>query len=1319
MKHRSYKNTNLIVWIVIILGFSFLYFSYFFVYIPGQEARLKQRAFRILKEYGSNISDKHNYFSNHFKNYVLFYGIKHYGFEKAFKNVESINKEVYDIIDDLFEVITDSASFEKKEIPDSFQIAGNQMYLQFHKKIAEKNNAKIDSLIKVNVKNTLRKNGLLINIPVNLFMDGLKFDHLFENIVLFDSLEVFYNSNEDVLIDINYPEALCDSIEGMQGGTYLKLDVRGENKHVMIMPVHFIAKKFFLAGFIPDTKYRDITRTINSQLLIFLAGILLLVLIGMPVLKVIFLSPNERLKAVDASSSVFSAVLGTGLLILLSISFIKQQFSDSLSSGSRIQLVSDLLYSNVKSDINSIKQLYCSINDLALKRNKQACSGSIVLSGVDPILSELVDSHLVRNGNFLQDSLMKDKFSAYNIKLNSGSKFLRYPNLHSPFPLNEILLVNDSGKISKAITRTPFSDLVEIDLSERNYYTNIKDTSLAWVSRNNYKYYIESIQSYNTGKGETAISFYTTAFDSAVPVLAITSVIPSLYYQVVPKDVEFLVVDDKGNVLYHSIKSKNLHENFLEECELDYRLTKAVDLRIEDKFELDYNGKKWLARILPFEDTPLFHITLIDQSPVNNKNARVFLFSFYFFVVSILLLLIAILIKRWIFPARQENGFSWFLMWLNFQYVKHKQYKKLIGLLVLSVILQVAGIFSLENPLSVLFYQFFFMVYVLYISMLVLKRQEISNKHFNYGILFILGILLIQILLSWTIDLMNKLMFLGVVFLIVVYVTKGVLVNLEDDEEGVKLGIKKKQNFYLLYLFLLLSNLAVVPVIQLYFSVKNTEDRLWQQEQMFKVANDNIALKLQYEDHKAPWFEKIQGNNIDYMKVSYESPPDEPEDTALITNSDKIYSSLYDPITKGYFPLELFKGRNYTNEWELSDSIIYTKAGKEGAVKVISGGKAGADYLLLISVIVIACILILGFIGLLLKFLATVIFNLHPQKNPEEDKEWSEVITNPENRRILLKAFNGDCYFRKSADFLYANNEKASAKKKDSDRKPVFISQILDGEVKLQEVLNSQPVIWLSGIDNYIYQIDKHESLLSTIMQVNRNSEKRVVVDLPFDIELINEYYDEYISENELKTEFTAQLFELRKRWNHVFRNYYEYNGYIDLKSHKKAEKETMNYKRENLNIDECIPELKAAPELRFNLIWANLTSKEKITLYDLADDGLLNRKNKTTIKNLIDKGLIVSNGNLKLFSDKFREYVLKQLTPSKIKTIERDLGLKGQWRNIRYLILLILIPLGAFIFMSQGISMEKIFGIIGGALAAITGLLRLFDTSTFKNSAS
>jgi hypothetical protein len=206
----------------------------------------------------------------------------------------------------------------------------------------------------------------------------------------------------------------------------------------------------------------------------------------------------------------------------------------------------------------------------------------------------------------------------------------------------------------------------------------------------------------------------------------------------------------------------------------------------------------------------------------------------------------------------------------------------------------------------------------------------------------------------------------------------------------------------------------------------------------------------------------------------------------------------------------------------------------------------------------------------------------------------------------------------------------------------------------------------------------------------------------------LDEYYDDYIAAGQLTAKDLTDIFKLRKRWKVIFEDYISYNGF--LAQGEVTENET---KLPEEQLKKC---RKMHPELCFFNIWKNLTNYEKIVLYDLADDGLLNRNNRKIINQLTEKKLIVFNSYPGLFSSGFRDFIYQHITKNEIKTIEEKLEIKGSWKNAKYLILMILIPLAIFIFISQGMTIEKSFGIFAGIVGAITALMKLFESSVFSS---
>ncbi len=1290
-KPKIFRNVNYLGWVVVVLAFLFIYFSYFFIYIPKKEAQLQQKGFRILNEYGSNMLDKHKYFETHFRNYGSFYSIKYLidsafivkkdsndiDVDKALK-LENVLKGLQSYVNTI-ETETDSSRANnetKKELLLSFRFENNDQELasEFEKFYRSIKNETTKALI-------LNKD-FSYEVPISDFMQNLKFDELFENIILFDASKVYYNTKPGNLAEINNPKALCDSAAKQQGGVYEKLNISGRDKHVMILPVDFAGKKFCIAGFIPDVDYQNKTRTINKQLLMFIATVLMLVFASMPILKIFFIDDRERLKARDATNNAISMLFGIGLFLLLIIAFSKKQFVDTTIQHRRIHAISDSLCANVMGDIDSIKTLGKAI----VKAEKSGDSelANKVISAFDTVA-------------FTQDS-----------------------NMVSPFPLNEIILMDKEGIVKKAYTSTPFSDIVKVNLKERQYFINIENVNNSWPNSDGLNFYIESIKSFNTAKYETAISFRTT--DPEMPVLAITSKIPSLYSQVLPNDIEFVVINKTGRVLYHSIQEKNLHENFVLECESDLRLINAIRLNAEDETIVKYNEKKWLARITPIKDTPFYHITLLDLNQADNKNARIFLITFYFLVVSIVLMIFGLLIIRWITRAfNEKQKHKWFMNWLVLKPRKHFIYKRLSVILTVLIVFQLFGFWFADNPVAQFVYQLIFLTFTLFLSMVFLNitdTEKIETAWFDFFTEFLVLLAIIfQIVvfafvdnLRWS-QIIPLVSLIGIIIWNYKFFVKDNLQNLiiRDDKE---IPLNNKGT-YLIFLFLFLTSISGIPVLRYYFSIKNMEEKQWHLEQLIKVGSDNINLhsETEYRKNDADWFKRVQGNKLDNLEVTYidEVKNFDASQSEHIENSSiakQVYDLLPDPITNWYNKPKLSTQTDYVVSNFRNDTLYFKKGEHSGAVKVKYADHKRYFTVVNYIILVFFVLLVICFsVWNLLKFLAKVLLNLNQEKPDIPNGSWLDILKNNDEKRILLNSFNGSDYLARSKEYLNQSGGNKNA------LKIIQVSEITEPGFQCEPILKSSAItIWVCGFNQILNEIDKHEELLSFLIKLNQCNQIRVIVDLSFDIALINEFYDDYMEENELSSEQATKLYLLRKKWNNLFDGYLSYNGYIN-------QMKSGNSGLLRVEDDYLAEQTGTGLELQFSKIWTNLTSFEKIVLFDLADDGLLNRKNKTMIQKLIDKRLIVTDPEPAFYAEDFRDFVIKHMKAKEVKAIENKLGLKGSWHNAKYLILLILVPLAAFVIISQGISIEKVFGIFAGGLAIITGIIRLFDSNSFKAS--
>ena len=1301
------------------------------------------------------MSGKNDYYKNHIENYRLYYAIRYFKKSNQIIDNKSIQdsstfSEIKKVIEGLYDYVDCQERTTNK--PDTsliFTDHENRSFLNYNAQLKQRTDTVWQNSIKeignyyqitaadtalLSKKDSLmlfaalfENNQLQYYVPIDELMDGLKFDQLFENIVLFDKSRVYYNSKQEIVTDITRPDALSDSVEHHQGGIWESLKIRGKEKQVMILPFDFLGTRFYFAGIISNVQYKSKTRTIDSQLIILVAVLLLLILIGMPILKIIFIGKNERLKSTDASASLISSVFGTGLLILMMIGIVKHKYIDHPRIEDRIIDISNILSKNVTNDIDSIVDLYKSISfNNEIKNETDSVSikkDNIKITSPYPYLfkSENRELNFYRLGyEYLNWAMYKKYYKSSTLanfaveKLSQNDKkFHLYTEeqLNGMFPINEIILIDKNGTISKAVTRTQFSELVPVNLSQRNYFINAKNASSSWPINDSLRFYIESIKSYNTGEGETAISFHNFKSDE-IPAIAITSSIPALYDQVLPKDVEFLIINASGKVLYHSIKSKSLHENFLDECNFDEQLQNAINYRTEGIFHVDYNEKKWMLRIIPLENTPLFHITLIDMSQNNNKNARIFLFTFYFLIVLLIIIWIGMLILRWGTTintpiVRRE----WFLDWILFKPEKYPIYFILAVIMLILIIVQLFGIRATDKPVSVLIYQTIFVSYSSFVSLILLKRGDLifrqlyKKEYFPENLILLIDLILIIFSLFMLNNLIATILSIAVLVLLTANLPV-TLTSLKSTVINKKISSENKKRIYLLFLLFWLVSMSGVPVIQFYKSVKYQEDQIEKQEQLFTVAKRNLLL---YDDfyrfRDTPWLKAIQGNGLNHLKVEFREPkydaiPHLADSKGKKTISDFLYANLPDPVTNNLDKSVFTNDSNYKDrEWIKNDTIlIYSKHGTHGVVSVTSDPSFKPKTYWNFTYLVIAV-----FIGILLwiilKYVASEILNIRLESPKITKADWIKTLfKESSSQQFLLQSYNPDYYLEVTRKFTEGNKSY----------KKVFLKawELADEKYNIPTVYyNPDYLLWISGLDQLVYEIDKHELFLSRIFEMSKLSSAKIVIEFPFSFDYIDEVYKEFLSENKTEKDKTVQIDSLKKKWNLTFRNYIEFNGFYPPDENKKS-------KKSHLSSSETT-------DLQCDFIWNNLTNHEKVVLFDLADDGLVNIKNKLIINRLIQKNLISLEPAPKFVSNNFRNYILKNLSQETVKMLEGKIGLKKKWKNMRYLILFILIPLAAFIMISQGISIEKIFGIFTGILAVITGVARLFDSQLFKHSAS
>ena len=1153
-------------------------------------------------------------------------------------------------------------------------------------------------------------------VPMTTFMEHLKFDKLLNNIVLFCDTSIIYNSSPEVIQDITNPGMLADTVKKMQGGLIQKINIRGETNHVMVLPIDFLGNRLYLAGFITETGFRQKTRHINSQFLIILGGIFLLLLFSMPILKIFLISRNEPLHSRDCTAGTFSLIIVAGFSILIVVSVMKHYVVDKHYLQERIENISNTLYNNVICDFNLIKDLYQGIIE-----HENTSKDSIESLGT---LIKTVNAAFTGSNNNFRD-----------IPVDYQKKGL---------PLNEIFLIDSIGEISKAVTSTGLSGLVPSNLEKRRYYSYLKDNSgKSWTYKNSYdtiqKYYIESLKSYNSGEKEVAFSFRLSEKASknfGTKILAITSPLPSLYSQILPEDMIFMIINDNGDVLFHSNKSKNLHENFLAECSENKYLEGLLKHRVTDITRIVYNEKQWLARVYPIEDAPLFHITLIDLQHTYNKNARILIYTFYFMLATFILILIGTGIIQLSNPDISKSlSKQWLFYWLQFSEENRESYLQLLVIQTAILLCQIAGILISDKPVTMFIYQMFFIVISVYFAMSILKYDQNgkAEKRSTTPALPQIILILIMLILTGVLIYLNQKPILALPFalLIVLVLLTG---RLKRIDKTLSQGYSTKTIFHI-YVFTWLICISAIPALQYYQSAKEQEEDLWKRHKLEYIAMKNLNMVHEYKEgmENEKWYKRITGDTLDYLKISYKTDKENCKlrtykgEACELSPADRFYSRLPDPLTKGNHLTGLLYNRSTHTEWwrkSGNDSIIclrvndnkliYSKPGYEKYISVeqTRSIKLGAGKWFLYFTVPI--LLVIALLWYLFRYVSRFILRTVTVdwKEPAVPG-WENVIGNDNIKQILLCSLTGEQYLEETRNHI---KEKSRSVK--NHKKPELLVAGIKEIIEEMKKPGYQyvDIIWIKGIGKLIKDPEAFVNQLPDLYQLTSDNKAKMIIEIPFGLDYLREYYESLLKESTLEKGEKALIESTICKIDELFSSFYIYTGkFIPEETDAVSSSTDSNQTGNTREDDERQQASYYAFKSRYRHIWNNLTSLEKLTLTDLSADGMINFKNKHSIDQLRIKGLIELTPDPAITCNNFQRFLTNDIDREETKKIQDNLGKQGKWHNNRYLILLAIIPLIIFIFISQGTSIDRVFAISTGGLAVLAGIMRLFDTNIFS----
>jgi len=160
-----------------------------------------------------------------------------------------------------------------------------------------------------------------------------------------------------------------------------------------------------------------------------------------------------------------------------------------------------------------------------------------------------------------------------------------------------------------------------------------------------------------------------------------------------------------------------------------------------------------------------------------------------------------------------------------------------------------------------------------------------------------------------------------------------------------------------------------------------------------------------------------------------------------------------------------------------------------------------------------------------------------------------------------------------------------------------------------------------------------------------------------------------------------------------------------------------LNIKKEKISDyktrKQCVTRISEMAEKYYQCLLETSSTEEKFVLLDLAFDMIANIKNRHVIINLLKRGLLIQGKDtIEFMNDSFRVFLLSHYSDLDKQEYKKAMGVgPGNWTGYKIAILLVIVALFVFIFVSNQEflqNMNRLFITLGASIAGITSLLGL-----------
>lgn len=966
---------------------------------------------------------------------------------------------------------------------------------------------------------------------------------------------------------------------------------------------------------------------------------------------------------------------------------------------------------------------------------------------LDKHLSEL--SSAVRSG-FLSElkAIRKELFASADKKpswetVQSSDQGRATNSRYYPI-YNEIAWADSTGAIKRMWSSNEQAQLMVSlpNVNSRRYFQAALKGDL-WSSPDSCAlppFYIEFVRSILDGQFQAVVS--NSYRDDTCAVIGISTKLFSCQYSIFPPGFEVCIIDDDGEVMYHSTAEKSLQENFLDESGNRLELMSAIKARTSSYMSVTYDKRRYRIFAHPIEGVPLHMLVMYPLDLYKTPLVMTVWYAFVligalFFIMVVHALLLYVITYR---PTKLKIK-RYFLSWLrprSAEGYRDKYVKSLSGGILLLTFELVVMFFPVtkEDVIGVIVSPvlLFAFQYMLYPGREELDGEFGSGRNVRRFLRTTAALILmincaVVILFGTNGRTFWMFLFQVISICLLLFPTTRFFAKIERFVFP-HWGYRK---LFLYSSMVWVTSVSVIPVLYFYKLAYREEYRIWTRSISLAAVRSFDAreklldgFKQRFQKDEVKRYGNYQGaTGILSIRLISKSPDNLP------VAKDSFYESVLFEISPSFDSTTKFSAayvfRNsadltWQSKGECIDTLYYRpRNGCEGAI--ISAARV-PDFMNInysSATFVLAILVTLIFAFRVVRFLLRRVYGFEVIKSIDECNITPDYFELRENI--------GKNFFLVGVPYC----GKGRLLEEFASRTRFRVLRI-----NLQTQINSLPAYQGQSvvvIEHFEFGINNHElnkTRLRVLQEYQARPNVHIILSSAVQPGVILDYYErkvQLVEHLKDRVEFRIEYLEYKhalRYWRSVLGGYLVL--YIPLKPQGKID-------RTNLIEAECmhgtfLPKLyshlanqsigsfseredfilkvEEMAEVYYQSIWNSFSKNEKRLLHDLAVDRYVNIKNLPVIRVLLQKGVLVMVDSLRIFNKSFNNFVLSVVRDDEEMMMQSEVRRKGSWSAVQMSLILIFLSVALFISFAQKDVLQHLNAIMT-AIGGVTALVLRF----------